>query len=322
MRLRSYSQVNLALGSDVTLMLVSDKSVDEMDRIFSGLWHYIYKFERSFSRFIPASELSRLNRAAGLRTQISPEFRELLIAAKDMSVKTGGLYNPFILPALQSAGYKRSAVPGYENDPTDDYSRRHVVLSDQLQIGDDWAQIPTDTAIDMGGCGKGYLADKLGYMALSVGITRYRFSLGGDIATAGTDEVGHNWLIGIQDANNLAGELSTTIECPIEPFAVATSGTFRRQHHIADKDWHHIIDPVTFKPAVTDVRLATVCAETALLADVMASCAVIVGADKAAGLVKPLGARSMFIQGMNSNKSFEKSFGRFIMRESISEGLR
>ena len=320
MRLIGYSQSNLALGSDVTLTIVSSKSPSSIDKIFSSLWHYIYSFERSFSRFIPGSELSLVNRSAGLNTKISPEFKDLLQAAKDISVKTAGIYNPFILPALQRMGYRHSAVPGYEDDSIDDYSRRKVVGIDQLQIGDDWVYIPKDTAIDLGGCGKGYLADKLGHIATEIGLEGYRFSLGGDIATYGVDESGHKWLVGIQDATNLSGEISKIIECPVEPFAIATSGTFRRKSYAAEFDWHHIIDPMTLKSAITDVRLATICAESALVADVLASCVVIVGSKKASDFVKPLGATSMLLQADNQAMAFEKSYGPFIIKQLAKEG--
>lgn len=320
MRLTKYNQTNLALGSDVALTLVSDKPVEEINKIFANLWHYIYNFERSFSRFIPKSELSLFNRSAGVQTKITPEFKDLLTAAKAISDKTGNVYNPFILPVLQQIGYKRSAVPGYEHDAVDDYSRRRVGSIEELQIGRDWAEIPSDTAIDMGGCGKGYLADKLARLLIDNGVVNYRLSLGGDILTSGLDEIGDKWRIGIQDAKNLDDEIQRTIECPATIFAVATSGTFRREGYIADGDWHHIIDPITRKPAVTDIQLATVCASTALLADVLASCAIIAGSVDAASLIKPIGAKAMLLQGDSQNEPFEKHFGHFIMVESTNRG--
>ncbi len=320
MRLSGYSQSNLALGSDVTLTLVSDRPSTDIDKVFTSLWRYIYNFERSFSRFLPASELSKLNRFAGSRMMVTAEFKDLLLAAKDLGEKTDGLYNPFILPALQRSGYKRSAVAGYESNPVDDYSHRQVVGVDQLQIGDNWAMIPVDAAIDMGGCGKGYLADKLGEVAANSGVANYRFSLGGDIVTSGLDESGNKWLVGIQDANNLSGEISSMIECPVKPFAIATSGTFKRKGYIVDKDWHHIIDPTTLKPAITDTRLVTICAQTALVADVLASCVIIVGSKNATYFAKSHGAESMLLQGTIQDKNFEKSFGNFIIRQSINEG--
>ncbi len=321
MRLTSYYQTSLALGSDVGLTLISNKSANDIDKIFKSLWNRIYTFERSFSRFIPGSELSLFNRSAGQHTKISTEFRDLLNAAKSISEQTGGLYNPFIMPALQKTGYKQSAVEGYEHDIVDDYSRRRVGKIDELQIGDDWAMIPSDTAIDMGGCGKGYLADSLGDTLVGLGITNFRLSLGGDITTDGTDEFGCKWKIGIQDAGNLGGEIQQTIECPTSRFAVATSGTFKRKGFVADEGWHHIINPATLQPAVTDVRLATICADKALLADVLASCVIIIGSKGATNFAKSHGASAMLLQCLNTNSVFQIQFGHFIINESASEGL-
>ena len=102
--------------------------------MFADLWRVVFSFERSFSRFIPKSELTQLNRLAGLRFEITTEFENLLRTAKGLSQQTGGLYNPFILPALQQAGYRRSAVPGYENDAVDDYSRRRMATTCRSSI--------------------------------------------------------------------------------------------------------------------------------------------------------------------------------------------
>ncbi len=322
MRLAQSSQTKIALGGGIALTLVSNVSAGELNKLFTVLWHYIYVFEKSFSRFIPMSELSLFNRSAGLQMSISPGFKQLLESAKSMAEITDGLYNPFILPALQRAGYKRSAVPGYETDSVDDYSHRRVEPIEQLKIGDTWASIPPNTAIDLGGCGKGYLADKLGQLLVGSGVNNYRLSLGGDISTLGVDENGQNWKINIQDADNLEGQVDWTVICPTERFAVATSGTFRRQGQTTDRDWHHIIDPITLQPARTDIRLATVCADTALMADVLASCAVIVGLSDGIGFLKKQGAISMLLQAQDDTGVLEKNFGHYIIKESKGEGLK
>jgi thiamine biosynthesis lipoprotein len=309
MRLNYYSQTKLALGSDVTLEFVANFLSPHAESVFVGLWRQVYSFERQFSRFLPASELSMFNRAAGLKTPINPEFKALLLSAQTIGQKTNGLYNPFILPALQRAGYKQSAVPGYEADAVDDYSRKAVVTIDKLVVGKDWASIPHGTAIDVGGCGKGYLADQLRQALDSPGIKGYRLSLGGDIATAGQDQAGKNWLINIQDASSLAGESDWVIDCPPTDFAVATSGTFRRKNQ-SGTSWHHIIDPIILKPAITDVRLATVCAKTALEADVLASCAVLLGSQKAPAFLKRHGVKAALLQCQDGSGIFEKQFGR------------
>lgn len=317
MRLRSLSQTKLALGGDITLGIVTDMSSNESTQLFAILWRQVYIFERRFSRFLPMSELSVFNSSAGLKTNITPNFIDLLTSAKQLGVETNGLYNPFILPALQRSGYIASAMSGYETDPQTDYSKRVVVSIDNLTIGDTWALIPYASALDLGGCGKGYLADQLGKTLKNHSIVGYWLSLGGDVATMGHDENGDRITLNIQDANNLEETTDWIVDCPAEYAAVATSGTFQRKGQDVKKDWHHIIDPTTLQPAVTDIRLATVCAGTALRADVLASCAVILGSKKAPDFLKKQGALSVLLQCIdNEGETFEKQIGTRIMKNS------
>jgi thiamine biosynthesis lipoprotein len=315
MRLRELSQSKLALGSNATIALITDMESDEVEKIFEGLWRQIFTFERRFSRFIPKSELTIFNRLQGVRTNVSPEFKDLLKITKKMSLETEGLFNPFILPMLQKAGYMKSAVPGFENEAKIDYTDRRVVEIDKLEIGDDWATIPYGTAIDMGGIGKGYLADQLRKTLDGLAISGYWMTLGGDVATKGKDENGNNLSLNIQNAHNLSETTDWIIECPENYSAAATSGTFRRKNQFSDKDWHHIINPHTLEPAVTDIKLATVCADTATRADVLASCAVILGSKKAPAFLKKHGVESALLQCMDEKgEYFERKFGTKIIK--------
>lgn len=128
--------------------------------------------------------------------------------------------------------------------------------------------------MDLGGCGKGYLADQL-RDTLPDTITGYWLSFGGDIAAGGRDQQEEPWQIGIQSAyggTENIGMFTVAASC-----GVATSGTTVQRGRNNGRAWHHIIDPRTLQPAKTDVLLATVCDRSALRADVLASCAVIPG---------------------------------------------
>lgn len=310
MRLRELSQTKLALGGNVTIAMVTAMPIDEGDKIFEVLWRQVFTFERQFSRFTPKSELTLFNRLQGVRTNISTEFKDLLTHTKKLSLETDGLFNPFILPLLQKAGYMKSAMPGFENDAKIDYTGRRLVGVEKLEIGDDWATIPYGTAIDMGGIGKGYLADQLCRTLDGLPIQGYWMSLGGDVATSGKDANGNNLSLNIQSAKNLDEKSVWIVDCPIKYSAAATSGTFRRKNQFSNKSWHHIINPLTLEPVVTDVRLATVCADTATRADVLASCAVILGSKKAPNFLKKHGIKSALLQCVDDNGvAFEVKFG-------------
>ena len=276
--LKTYQDTQVALGCEVHLTIVSDASQVVSDKYFYKLWMTIFNFEKRCSRFLPASELTQFNKAAGARQPITQEFRDVLLAAKRMADESEGLYNPFILPALQRTGYIKSMVAKYSNDYSDDFSDRAVVPADRLLIGDTWANIPYGTAIDLGGCGKGYIGDRLADIASTFPeINGYWFSLGGDVVTGGLDEHEKPWQVQVESAWGDESQSAGTIILPNpERYAVATSTPIRRAPKIG-KEYTHIIDPRTNKPVESNVILSTVCARSALVADVMASSLVITG---------------------------------------------
>lgn len=295
----TYYQSRVALGSRADLALVSEGDETVINELFRQLWLVLLTFERRCSRFLPGSELSQFNRSAGTKQVITPQFRDALLAAAEMASLTDGLYNPFILPALQRAGYVHSLVSAHRDDLVDDFSQRSVTTADHLEIGDSWARIPYGTAIDLGGCGKGFAGDMLADAAEAFpGVEGFWFSLGGDVVTGGLSEGGTPWIIDIEDLREDHQGRAGRIHAPdTGRYAVATSSITQRQGVHRGRKWHHIIDPRTNLPAVTETATATVGARRALVADVLASCALILAPPDALRLMPKKGALGVLLQG-------------------------
>ncbi len=284
-----------ALGGDVTVVLAVDAR-RIVEPVFRRIWEQVFGFERQFSRFLPDSELSQFNRGAGVRQDISEAFATLLTASQAMSQATDGLHNPFILPAVQRAGYLDSAVAGYRADKSDDFRDRAVVSADHLQLETNrQATIPYGTALDLGGCGKGYLADAIADELDRADLVGYWVSLSGDMVTCGFDEQGQPWETGIVSARTPQAESPAYVAGNGERLHIATSGTFLRPGQ-AKLRGHHLIDPRTGQAAQTDIKLATVIAPSAILADVLASAATIIGNQQAIPYLKSRGALGAVIQ--------------------------
>lgn len=289
------SQTNLALGSEVIFTFAYDSSdTERANQLFEQLWQATYRFEQRFSRFLPDSELSTFNRSAGLKMPISAEFAEILKVAKKLSKRTNELFNPFVLPALQRAGYTKSFAEGYTNDSHDDHSTKQVVTIDMLEIGNGWATIPYGTAIDLGGCGKGYLADILANSVPNDWVKGFWLSIGGDIVGEGYDASHKPWEVSIYGNTD---SKKWYIATSGKRFAVATSGISERK----GADWHHIIDPATQKPAMSDISTVTVLTKSGVEADVLASCAIILGTNRAVNFLKINNANSAFVRPVKEN---------------------
>lgn len=301
-RLVEYSEMKFALGSDVSLTLVTGQPAANVAQLFSAIWLEIFQFERQFSRFLPASELSAFNRSAGVKTAVSMEFWKLLSAAKELAIESDNIFNPFILPALQRAGYSKSFTPEYNADILDDHSNKSVVSADRLQLSDGWAMIPYGTAIELGGCGKGYLADYIADNFIPDWISGYWLSFGGDIVGQGHDADNEYWNVLVD--NTTSSDESFYIPTYGHRFAVATSSTGVIKGDSNGKAWHHILDPRTGTPANSDISQATVLHESAVKADVLASTAIILGSSLAKDYLVDHGATAAVLQGAGYSNLF------------------
>jgi FAD:protein FMN transferase len=270
-----YQHKHRALGSDVIFTLVVQQNRDYADQLFAQLLELTSAFEEQFSRFLPDSELTKFNKQAGQSVAVTPAFRKLLMVTKSFSEKTDGLYNPFVLPALQNAGYLGSWPNSDKQRPGTNFAKRHLVTIEQLEFRDNWAKIPADSALDFGGIGKGYLLDELAEFLASKKVVGYWLSLGGDIICAGYDVEGQLWRVTIQHAIKLAEGVGEITNATGRKLAIATSGVTKRQGLKDGQPWHHIIDPRSGRPAQSRILTATVTANSATEADIYAKCIVI-----------------------------------------------
>ena len=315
---RRYQEHRRALGSEAVITLIGPEGDPRLPAILGSIWRQIDDFERRFSRFLSDSELSRLNRSPGEKFSASPEMIALLTVARDFARASGGLYNPLILGELQRAGYRRSfSAPGAANiDPAIDMSRRVAAAADKIVIDENRVKIPENSALDLGGIGKGYLLDRLAVYLHEHGVRDFWLSLGGDfLADGGDPATPGGWIINVAAARGAAArgaaargaaadgdathndQTAAVIRTNGGQRAVATSGVTRRRGiNPGGAAWHHLIDPRSGRPAATDVLTATVIAATATAADIWAKCLVIGGSQSAAGFAAAHDIENAYLQ--------------------------
>lgn len=309
-----YQQTKKLMGTDVVLTLVTAKTTTQTQAVFADIWRVIVLFDKRFSRFRQDSELTALNTNAGEWVDISEAFYELLKVSRKMSVDTGGIFNPFILPALSDAGYKSSWAPTPETANPPDFSDRRVVSPEKLKIEKYRAKIPAGTAIDLGGIGKGFLLDKLGDIAEANEINNYWFSLGGDILARGYNSFEASWQINIAKAAEPKISIASVEATANNRIAITTSGVTKRRGRHNGKGWHHIIDPSSGKPAKTDILTASLTMPSAIEADVFASCLVGLGSSKAKTFIKSHQIKDSLLQVAGQNgPTFKLTGDRFVM---------
>jgi thiamine biosynthesis lipoprotein len=224
------------------------------------------------TRFNAQSDLSRLNdRGRQVRQLVRPTLGSVLCWATQAWSTSSGIVDVTLLenrlaaetvPAESSLG---PATDGY-------WSVKRAGRADEVNA-------PPGVRFDLDGVAKGWLADRANDL-----LARWPASVvnaDGDISLAASGDA--EWLIDVVNPAATAADPLATLRFSgmaawRRTCGVATSGTtIHRWRSVDGRLSHHLIDPRSGLPAVTDVIQATVVAPTAREAEVMSKTAVILG---------------------------------------------
>jgi len=238
--------------------------------------------ERRFTRFSDDSELSGLNRAAGTWFRASEDMTFVISLAKLYAQQTGGLFNPSVLPDMERIGYDRSmdlirAEKGLLPPARFSASSADVGLLplDGLLVRpeENLVHLPHGMRLDLGGIAKGWIAEQAA-IALAEHSSACLVDAGGDMFMVGLPAGQESWRIELEDPQHPDLTL-TSLDVP--PGAVATSSVAKRKWMQGGVTRHHLIDPRTGEPAITDWLSVTVLAPHADMAEVFAKAFLIAG---------------------------------------------
>jgi len=258
----------------------------EAEQVFHGV-------EERFSRFRPSSELSHLNAMSGRSVTVSLEMFDLLHLCRRFHLLSGGLFDPAILPALESAGYDRSfelvaadTRAGPRNPPTGSGSIADLAL-DRGQMT---VQAPPAVRLDLGGIGKGYAVNRAARALAPLG--DFLVDAGGDIFASGHGPDGDGWVVAVANPLNEDENLDVV---RLRGEALATSTVARRRWQRDGRWLHHLIDPRTGEPALSDSLSVSVIAPSAVEADVFAKVALLLGSEEGKRFIDAQGAHALFV---------------------------
>jgi thiamine biosynthesis lipoprotein len=266
-----------AMNTDCLLILNLDGRDDERagQMALARAAARVQEYERTFSRFLPESDLSRLNEGPSTQVRVSAEFAALLARALGYARVTEGVFDPLVLQELETLGYDRS----FEEVP----SRVHAGLAVASRPVH-WALVDVDPVlgvvsrpigarIDLGGVAKGAAADAA--MAKLASFLGALVDLGGDVRVHGKPDDADGWVVAVD--NPIDPPLASLDYVELRDGAIATSSVSKRQWTRNGRTMHHIIDPRTGQPAFSGVVQCTAIADTGEHADVAAKVGLILG---------------------------------------------
>ncbi|MGD9792107.1 MAG: FAD:protein FMN transferase [Acidimicrobiia bacterium] len=282
------------MGSDAHLVLhgapsgLAEWAVAEVERL-----------ERLWSRFLPDSDLSQLNAAAGRGPhRVHPLTFAAVQAALDMHRVTDGLFDPTILDALIALGYDRTfrEIDRERSDALDSVGSTPGIAAIVIDPDEQTVSLPAGVHIDLGGIGKGMAADMVAEGAIDRGGVGAAVGLGGDVRIAGRgpDSEGA-WDIHVEHPLDESAELTVHRLEDSGPCAIVTSTKVMRTWRRAGETLHHLIDPRTGTSAVTDLAAVVVAGPEAGWSEVMAKAALIAGSREGAAMLGAAGARAWLV---------------------------
>ncbi|WP_438446637.1 FAD:protein FMN transferase [Gorillibacterium sp. sgz5001074] len=245
-----------------------------------------HRIERLLSRFLPDSEISRINRTAGgAGILVSDDTWAVLEQAVRFSSRCQGCFDVTIAPlaALWQEGRDRSRPPEQAAIsrllPLVNY--RDLVLDPCKKTA---GLRRKGQSVDLGGIGKGFAGDKFVNIFTEYGVTSAFSNIGGNVVALGTKPDGSPWQVGIRHPrmnHALIGSVAVSSK------AVVTSGDYMRCFAGPEGyRYHHILNPSTGYPSDSGLVSVTVVADSSTTADALSTILFLAGMEKGLALLR------------------------------------
>lgn len=260
--------------------------------------------EQSWSRFRPASELSRLNARAGSGpVEVSADLLALVDTMRSAWHMTDGLFDPTVLESVRALGYDtdyadviaRGAVQSATSFTG--LQRSPGMTGVSIDLDASTVELPAGVGLDPGAIGKGLAADLIVDELRAAGADGVLVNLGGDVVFAGAPADDPHWAIEVVDERAPREAADRTLrtldfEASVERGAVATSTTLKRRWGAGI---HHLVDPRTGRMAEPELVQATVSAAYGWQAEAAATAVLLMGAEKGQAWLESLGLPGLLV---------------------------
>ncbi len=299
-----------ALGTQCELQYAApggDAQAAEFERQAVG---WVEAFEAKYSRFRPASLLSRINAAAGgAWVEVDAETEQMFKLCDTLTFMTQGVLDPTALPLILLWNWK---------DPHPSLPSAAQIAEARRLVG--WSKVQRTAgrvflpekgmALDFGGFGKEYAVDIVAQIAAGCGVANVLVDFGHDLRVLGAPPGRPAWHIGLEDP--LRPGQSWGSVALAGSAGIASSGDYIRRFVIEGRRYGHIIDPRTGWPVSNGCTQATVVAATCLQAGVLATTAFVLGIPKGIEFIQSCaGAEGMLLT--EKSRAQTRGFFRYVV---------
>ena len=230
------------------------------------------RVEAKYSRYRPDTVISALNRATGQPLELDPETCSLIAFAARCHALSDGAFD--ITSGVLRRAWRFDGSNRIPSEQQVEQLRQHVGF-DRLTWAPPQLTVPPGMEVDLGGIGKEYAVDRA--LALAVGCFDgpVLVNFGGDLA-ANRPPASGPWAVGVERPGT---DREPRLLLDFSSGGLATSGD---THRFIERDgvrYGHILDVRTGWPVRSAPRSVTVAAATCVEAGMLATLAMLKGAD-------------------------------------------
>jgi len=292
-RLSAYKKSKALLDTFITITVVA-ASQDMADKAIEDAFDVIEKFGDLVNFYSDKSELSAINRNAGIReVRVSPETLDIIEKALFVSEKSGGAFDPTIGPEIKLWDFLKKVKP------SDAEIRKNLPLVNYKNIIIDRTKSTVflsrrDMLLDLGGIAKGFAADLAVQSLKQKGISSGLVAVAGDIKAFGLKPDKKPWIVGIKNPRQKSNDDEIIARVPLSDKAISTSGDYERYFIMDGKRFHHLLIPKSGYPANT-CQSVSVIADQGVMTDAFSTAFFVLGPERGLGLAKEMGMDVMII---------------------------
>ena len=279
----------------------------------------IARIETELSRFLPESDISRVNASAGFCEEpVNIDTLAVLSRAAKLSKDFPGCFSVTVGPLVRL--WQNAAATNSQPSP-EEIRRTLGLVNDGDILLNAWAKTAMlnkfGESIDLGGIGKGFAADEIRKVFAEYEIDSAYSNLGGNVIAIGTKPDGSPWRIGIQHPRDERRMIGSVV---VQDQAVVTSGDYQRFYIDSEgRRQHHILNPVSGMPANSGLISTTIIAEKAMDADALSTILFVAGLEKSLEFLGRLEHIEAVLVDENLNGYVTRGLkGRFQADENIN----
>ena len=304
--LKRFEDTRDKMGTYVNIVIYSSEK--DYQEIIDGGFVKIDDLSRIASNYDPESSISFLNKN-GFIENAPAELVEMMNLSIEYNKKTNGAFDITIEPVLklwaEGLWEESEEVQKQKIGEALDLVGSNMIKIDGKSISYEKKGVEAT----LGGVAKGYIVDRVMDFIKSSGVKSVLINAGGDIATMGSKPGGEKWQVSLENPDNPEEKI---VSFNLTGEAVATSGNYYR-YFDPDKEVHHIIDPKTGYSANLCIS-ATVIAENATIADILATSVFVLGPDEGIKLVEKIDGVEALIVDPDRNIIKSSGIDKYIVK--------